>query len=83
MGGHVDANIIFDETPKAVLKADEENIVIPIEKTERAIQAEIIDENGKSFRSNAYFFVLGKSTDLYLYINGYQMSLTIKDPVRR
>ncbi len=80
LGGDVSVKILYDESPVGELKAGEDTIVLPIGKTEQAIQSELKDENGKVFRSNAYFFINGKSMDLYLLVNGYHMTLTTKDP---
>ena len=80
LGGDVDVMILYDESPVGQLKAGEDTIVLPIGKTEQAIQGELKDENGRVFRSNAYFFINGKSMDLFLLVNGYHMTLTTKDP---
>ncbi len=82
LGGHVDATILYDESPVGVLKSDQAEIQLPLGKTEQTIQAELKDEYGQVFRSNAYF-ANAKSTTLYLLINGFHMKLMVADPEKK
>lgn len=79
LGDENDINIIWDEKPLTVFKKGENEISFDITKTERTIQAEIIDESGRSHRSNAYFVLNGKCPTLFLHVNGYRLKLTINE----
>ena len=76
LGCSSDVTILFDERPKAVLKADENEIVIPIGATEATVQAEV-EIGGRVYRSNAYFVLNGKCPKLYLLVSGAKMVLSV------
>ena len=63
LGCSSDITILFDERPKGILKVDQNEIVIPVSDTEISVQGEVII-NGRSYRSNAYFVLNGKSPRL-------------------
>ena len=73
-----DITILFDERPKTVLKADENEVQISVTATEIAIQAEV-EIGGRAYRSNAYFVLNGKCPKLYLLVSGSKMTLTTKE----
>ena len=72
-----DIAILFDERPRGVLKAEENEISIPIGATQAAVQAEVV-MNGRSYRSNAYFVLNGKCPRLYLTVSGAKLVLATK-----
>ena len=76
LGCNSDVTILFDERPKAILKKDDERIVIPVTATQIAVQAEV-EKNGRFFRSNAYFVLNGKCPKLYLTISGTKMVISV------
>lgn len=78
LGCDNDVSILWDEKEIGVLKVDQEEISFDVSATERTIQAEIIDENGRSHRSNAYFVLNGKCPVLYLTVNGMSLKLNTK-----
>ncbi|MBP3713221.1 MAG: hypothetical protein J6I69_01445 [Bacilli bacterium] len=75
LGCDADITILFSEKPAGVLKVDMDQISLPINKTEHAVQGEIIDENGKSYRSNAFFVLNGKCPELTLVVSGHSLKL--------
>lgn len=78
LGCPSDITILFDERPKAVLKAEENEISIPVSATEITVQGEVI-VGGRSYRSNAYFVLNGKCPKLYLNVSGTKMVLTVNE----
>lgn len=77
LGCQHDITILFDERPKAMLKKEENEISIPVSATQIAVQGEI-ELGGRSFRSNAYFVLNGKSPTLYLSVSGTKLTLSTK-----
>ena len=77
LGGDFDVTILFDERPKAVLKASDKEIVIPIGRTEATVQAEV-EIGGRIYRSNAYFVLNGKAPKLYLLVSGSKLVLSVE-----
>ena len=78
LGCDNDITILWDEKAVGVLKIDQEEISFDVSATERAVQAEIVDENGRSHRSNAYFVLNGKCPTLYLHVSAMNMKLATK-----
>lgn len=76
LGCSSDIVILFDERPKATMKADQNVIEIPVAPTEAAIQAEV-EIGGRVYRSNAYFVLNGKCPKLYLLVSGSKLVLTV------
>ncbi|MCR5491767.1 MAG: hypothetical protein K6F32_06540 [Bacilli bacterium] len=79
LGGRIDATILSSEKELGVFKAEDEKVVYELCKGEHSIQAQVIDEGGKVFRSNVYFLTGGKSKNLYLTISGYKLTLRSED----
>ncbi len=73
-----DVTVLFDERPKAVLKADQNEISIPVSSTEVTVQTEIV-VNDRAYRSNAYFVLNGKCPKLFLTVSGTKMVLTVNE----
>ena len=78
LGCSSDITILFDERPKAVLKADENEISIPVTATEITLQTEIV-VGERAYRSNAYFVLNGKCPKLYLTVSGTKMVLAVNE----
>lgn len=78
LGCSSDITVLFDERPKAVLKAEENEISIPVNSTEVTVQTEIV-VNDRPYRSNAYFVLNGKCPKLYLTVSGTKMVLTVNE----
>ena len=73
-----DITVLFDERPKATLKADENQITIPVSATEVAVQTEVV-VGERAYRSNAYFVLNGKCPKLHLNVSGTKMVLTVAE----
>ena len=78
LGCSSDITVLFDERPKAVLKAEDNEISIPVNSTEVTVQTEIV-VNDRPYRSNAYFVLNGNCPKLYLTVSGTKMVLTVNE----
>jgi len=77
LGCPSNVTILFDERPKAVMKAEEKEITLAVGPTQISVQAEV-EMGGRAYRSNAYFVLNGKCPKLYLTVSGSKLVLSVK-----
>ena len=74
-----DIRIIANTKLLGLLKKDENIFSANVSKSQQTVQAEMIDLDGKAYRSNAYFAVYGgKDIVLHLTVSGTNFKLTVK-----
>ena len=78
LGCQDEIRILFSEILKATLKVEDKEVELEIPNGTITIQAEILHENGRCYRSNAYFYTGNNAKELYLLVSGVRMQLKLR-----